>query len=84
VRVRLTRLLIVPTALSQIVAAPTRNSASAGRTAASRAPHEIPRIPSALLLRRRFQAIDVTAVSVFDFAASRAVFRAEQVAEDGD
>ena len=84
--------LIVPTALSQIVAAssweksgaPTRSRASAGRTAASRAPHEIPRIPSALLLRRRFQAIDVTAVSVFDFAASLAVFRAGQVAGDGD
>ena len=35
----------------------------------------------ARLLRRRFQAIDVTAVGVFDFAASLAVFRAEQVAE---
>src|SRR3954449_140275 len=32
----------------------------------------------------RFQAIDVTAVGVFDFAAALAVFRAEQVAEDGE
>ena len=38
----------------------------------------------AVLLGRGFQAIDVTAVGVFDFAASFAVFRAEQVAEDGD
>jgi hypothetical protein len=37
-----------------------------------------------VLLGRRFQAIDVTAVGVFDFAASLAVFRAEQVAEDGE
>src|SRR6266436_8106644 len=38
----------------------------------------------ALLLGRRFQAIDVAAGGVFDFAASVAVFRAEQVAQDGD
>lgn len=37
-----------------------------------------------LLLGRRFQAIDVAAGGVFDFAASLAVFRAEHVAEDGD
>ena len=39
---------------------------------------------SAVLLGRRFQATDVTAVGVFDFAATLAVFRAEQVAEDGE
>ena len=38
----------------------------------------------AVLLGRRFQAIDVTAVDVFDFAAALAVFRTEQVAEDGE
>ena len=38
----------------------------------------------AVLLGRRFQAIDVTAVGVFDFVAALAVFRAEQVAEDGE
>src|SRR5260370_36259080 len=38
----------------------------------------------AVLLGRGFQAIDVTAVGVFDFAASFAGCRAEQVAEDGD
>jgi len=38
----------------------------------------------AVLLGRGFQAIDVTAVGIFDFAASFAVFREEQVAEDGD
>src|ERR1700757_3854762 len=40
--------------------------------------------PPFVLPGRGFQAIDVTAVGVFDFAASFAVFRAEQVAEDGD
>jgi hypothetical protein len=37
----------------------------------------------AVPLGRRFQAVDVTAVGVFDFAAAPAVFRAERVAEDG-
>jgi hypothetical protein len=37
-----------------------------------------------VLLGSRFQAIDVMAVGVFDFAAALAVFRAEQVAEDGE
>ena len=38
----------------------------------------------AMLLGRRFQAADVMAVGVFDFAEALAVLRAELVAEDGE
>ena len=47
-------------------------------------PAEFLEFQPAVLLGSRFQAIDVTAVGVFDFAAALAVFRAEQVAEDGE
>src|ERR1700732_2860743 len=38
----------------------------------------------AVLLGRRFQAIEVAAVGVLDFAALLAIFRPELVAEDGE
>jgi len=47
-------------------------------------PAEFLEFQPAVLLGSRFQAIDVTAVGVFDFAAALAVFLAEQVAEDGE
>ena len=45
---------------------------------------EILEFHPAVLLRRRFQAVEVAAVGVLDFAAPLAIFRPEQVAEDGE
>jgi len=93
IRARWTRLLIVPTAQSQTAAAasqdnpdaPTRMSASrwSGISFASALRNSSNSQP-AVLLGRRFQAIDVTTVGVFDFAAALTVFRSEKVAEDGE
>jgi hypothetical protein len=55
--------------------------ALAGRSFASAA--EFLEFHPAVLPGRRFQAVDLTAAGVLDFAAALAVFRAEQVAEDG-
>jgi hypothetical protein len=62
--------------------ASTRSRASRWRRAVREHPTKFLE-STRLLLGRGFQAIDVTAVGVFAFAASLAVLRAEQVAEDG-
>src|ERR1700730_6813438 len=45
---------------------------------------EILEFHPAVLLGRRFQAVEVAAVGVLDFAALLAIFRPELVAEDGE
>jgi len=45
---------------------------------------EILEFHPAVLLGRRFQAVEVAAVGVLDFSALLAIFRPELVAEDGE
>lgn len=44
---------------------------------------ELLELQATMLLGRRFQAVEVAAVGVFDLAASRAKFRPKKVTEDG-
>src|ERR1700730_11109923 len=92
VRARWTRLLIVPTAVSQIAAASSYEARRADqkqglaldRRQLCKRVAEILEFRPAVLLGRRFQAVEVAAVGVLDFAASLPIFRPEQVAEDGE